>query len=91
VYMRLMAVVRRHGMCLDGCEGRKQISTDEYAVEVLPAIGIGIKCLDFAVFVYNGDIDHTRKRREVTERSFPKPCLRRKELWPNSQRFQGPL
>ena len=66
-------------------EDRKQISTGEQAVEILPTIGI--KCLNRGVVIDDGDIIHTREAREAAERFFPKPSVGLAYLWPDSQRL----
>ena len=64
-------------------ESRKWLSTGEQAVEVNPAIGI--KRLNSGVVIYDGDIVHARKWREVFERCFPKPDVGLVGLRPDGQ------
>ena len=66
-------------------EGRKQIPTSEHAVKVLPAVGI--KRPNCGVVAYDGDMVHTWKRREASERFFPKLSIGLVGLRPNGQGF----
>jgi len=67
----------------DRSEGWKQTLVAEYAVEILPTIGI--KCINRGVVVHDGDIAHARKWGEAVQRFFPKPSVRLVEMWPDSQ------
>ena len=73
------------GLDVHRFEGRKQIPAGEEAVEVLPTIGI--KCPGRGVVTYDGDIVHARKRREASERFFPKLSIGLVGLRPNGQGF----
>ena len=64
-------------------EGRKQILTDEYAIEILPTVGSDR--LDCGVVVHDGDVAHAGKHGEAVESFSPKPSVCLVELWPDGQ------
>ena len=67
----------------------KQVSTGEYAIEVLPTIGhrryIRVVVMD------DSDIVHFRERRKAFERFTPKHRIGLVGLRSDGERFQGPF
>ena len=68
---------------MDRFECREQISAGEYAVEVLPTIGIEL--IGFGVMIYDGNVVHMCKRGKVFEGFHQKLGVRLVDFRPDCQ------